>query len=147
MRRGKPSGGPWYDDYKTVWRFERGAKVQFPTLRVRNTRLKNRPRRIYNLRMEVPNYAVTRSVEIKLGPSRRHVAPAVTADGPESSKHRYKDGSLCMWYPYAARSERWTFEDGLLHLLVMTQAHLFREEFWRETGEWLGPEHPHEVID
>jgi hypothetical protein len=35
------------------------------------------------------------------------------------------------------------FADGLLVLLNYIQAHLFREAWWREKGEWLGPEAPH----
>ena len=70
-------------------------------------------------------------------------SPEVTVDGPEDSPHRYANGQLCMWYPNANNTERWIFRDGLLHLLVMVEAHLFREEWWRETGEWLGPERGH----
>jgi len=33
--------------------------------------------------------------------------------------------------------------DGLLCLLGMITAHLFREAWWRETGEWLGPTAAH----
>ena len=36
-----------------------------------------------------------------------------------------------------------SFHDGLLVLLNYIQAHLFREAWWREKGEWLGPEAPH----
>lgn len=64
------------------------------------------------------------------------------ADGP-TSPHRYKDGGLCIWHPSDAVEYRWVFEDGLLQLLGHIAAHLFREAWWRETGEWLGPEAPH----
>jgi hypothetical protein len=42
------------------------------------------------------------------------------------------------------------FEDGLLMLINLIQAHLFKEAWWRETGgreggEWLGPEAPHDL--
>ena len=72
--------------------------------------------------------------------------PEVRVDGQEDSPHRYSNGQLCMWFPGAKKSERWIFNDGLLHLLVLTEAHLFREEWWRETGEWLGPERSHGEI-
>ena len=40
---------------------------------------------------------------------------------------------------------RWVFEDGLLALMGLVMAHLFKEAWWRETGEWLGEEVPHEA--
>ena len=45
-----------------------------------------------------------------------------------------------MWDPDDPSECRWVFEDGLLALFGMTVAHLFREAWWRETGEWLGPQ-------
>lgn len=76
---------------------------------------------------------------------RDHVqTPRVLADGPGDSKHRYSDGSLCMWYPSDPPENRWILEDGLLALIGHAILHLFREAWWRETEEWLGPEAPHE---
>lgn len=69
--------------------------------------------------------------------------PRVRADGPSESPHRYPDGSLCIWYPHDSIDSRWVLEDGLAHLLGLTALHLFREAWWRDTGEWLGPEAPH----
>jgi hypothetical protein len=88
--------------------------------------------------MEVPDYE-PRNVEIRFAWSR---VPKVFVDGP-GSPHRYDDGSLCMWYPRDPPEEKWVFEDGLLALLNLIQAHLFREAWWREYGEWLGPQAPH----
>src|SRR5207237_15432 len=69
--------------------------------------------------------------------------PKVFVNGPAESPHRYGDGSLCMWYPPDPPEQKWVHSDGLLVLLNYIQAHLFREAWWRETGEWLGPEAPH----
>jgi hypothetical protein len=44
-----------------------------------------------------------------------------------------------MWYREDPPEEKWVFEDGLMMLINYIQAHLFREAWWRETGEWLGP--------
>lgn len=93
--------------------------------------------------MEVPHYE-TRTVEIRFSDWSRR--PEVFVDGPDESPHRYSDGSLCMWYPDDAPERRWVFADGLLALLNLIQAHLFREAWWRETGEWLGPEAPHAPV-
>jgi len=89
----------------------------------------------------VPFYE-PRNVEIRFTGSYR--VPRILVDGP-SSPHRYKtDGdSLCIWHPQDPPEQKWVFEDGLLALLNHIQAHLFREAWWRETGEWLGPEAPH----
>jgi hypothetical protein len=89
--------------------------------------------------MDVPYYAA-RQVEIRFENWLR--TPKVFVDGP-GSPHRYDDGSLCMWYPWDPPEQRWAFSDGLLVLLNYIQAHLFREAWWREKGEWLGPEAPH----
>ena len=45
--------------------------------------------------------------------------------------------------------DHWTtaYRVSLLMLLVMVEAHLFREAWWRETGEWLGPEKSHDEIE
>jgi hypothetical protein len=70
-------------------------------------------------------------------------APSVYADGPAESRHRYDDGSLCMWYPWDPESARWTRRDGARTLLGHITAHLLREEWWRKTGEWVGDEVVH----
>ena len=83
-----------------------------------------------------------RIVTVELG---RYIneLPHITADGPGDSPHRYLDRSLCIWYPNDPPEQRWKFRNGLMELLVLIQQHLFREAWWRETGEWLGPEVPH----
>jgi hypothetical protein len=96
--------------------------------------------RVYRVRMEVPYYK-PREVEIRFEGWAR--TPKVFVDGPNESPHRYPDGSLCIWYPRDPPEQRWVFSDGLLVLLNYIQAHLFREAWWRERGEWLGPEAPH----
>lgn len=90
--------------------------------------------------MEVPHYE-SRQVEIRFENWSR--TPRVFVDGPTDSPHRYSDGSLCMWHPDDPPGQRWVFSDGLLILLNYIQAHLFREAWWREKREWLGPEAPH----
>ena len=82
-----------------------------------------------------------RNVEIRFNGRSRN--PTIRVDGP-SSPHRYdNNGALCIWYPHDPPESRWVFDDGLLTLLNHIQGHLFREAWWRETGEWLGPEAPH----
>ena len=61
---------------------------------------------------------------------------------PRWSPHRYGDGSLCMWFPDDPPARRWVPADGLEALVVYIRAHLVREDWWRRTGEWPGPEAP-----
>jgi len=147
-RKGKRYGGPWYNSYRELVIFERGVAEQFPSLQAINKRSGHEIWREYRLTMDVPDYE-PRQVVIKMKPDSGNT-PKVNVDGPTSSPHRYHDqgGELCMWYPWDPKESRWAFTDGLLHLLVLIQAHLFREVWWRETGgddqgEWLGPEVPH----
>lgn len=118
-------------------RFERRARDQYPNLR----RTVIGGHISYRIAMSVVGYE-DRIVTVKLG---RYIddPPRVRADGPSNSPHRYSDGSLCMWYPKDPPKQRWKFSNGLMELLVLVQQHLFREAWWRETGEWLGPEVPH----
>src|SRR4051794_31944821 len=90
--------------------------------------------------MDVPHYE-PRNVEICF--EKWSKLPRVRVDGP-GSPHRYFDGSLCMWHPADPPEEKWVFEDGLLALLHLVQAHLFREAWYREHGVWLGPQAPHD---
>ena len=139
---GKPYGGPWYSRFDELMRFELGVDIQFSGVIAKNCRKGKKVWREYQLAIEVPTYNI-RQVTIKVFPSE-YKTPKVTVDGGASdSPHRYEDGRLCMWYSWDPRNNRWVFEDGLLSLLVLIQAHLFREAWWRENDEWLGPEKPH----
>ncbi|MFD8035437.1 hypothetical protein ACFV3F_43310 [Streptomyces sp. NPDC059717] len=83
------------------------------------------------------------TVTIAFGPGWPDT-PHVFSDGPRQSPHRYTDGSLCMWYPGDPPEQRWDRRrDGSIVLLGLVLAHLLREEWWRRTGEWAGPEAPH----
>jgi hypothetical protein len=84
-------------------------------------------------------------VTIEFGPSTPDT-PAIYVPGP-GSKHRYNDGSLCIWYPYDPPERRWTWRDGGAVLAGHICAHLIREAWWRETGEWPGEEAPHDPHD
>ncbi len=64
---------------------------------------------------------------------------------PRWSPHRWRpNGELCMWYPGDPPALRWVPSDGLPALLACIRTHLVREAWWRETGEWVGDQAPHE---
>jgi hypothetical protein len=138
-RGGKRWGGPWYGDERRRVLFERGAR-RIPGLRGATISSGARAGRVYSVSLEVPHYE-RRRVEVRF-PKATPTLPHVIADGPTNSPHRYGNTRLCMWHPDDCE-QRWELDDGLLVLLGMTSAHLFREAWWRETGEWLGPEAPH----
>ena len=67
----------------------------------------------------------------------------IAVDGPTESPHRYSDKSLYIWFPSDSERRKWVGSDGLGELIRQIAVHLFKEAYWRETGEWLGPEAPH----
>ena len=137
----KRYGGPWYGNDSRCAFFEHGVKQQFPTLRGITRKSGSKAGRTYKALLDVPHYE-QRQVEIFFSKQTPSLAK-ITADGPTDSPHRYSERELCIWYPGDLDSEKWVVEDGLLMLLGLIIAHLFREAWWRETGEWLGPEKGH----
>lgn len=89
---------------------------------------------------DVPEQTVT----IAFGPASPG-APHVYTEAPAASPHRYGDGALCMWFPGDPPELRWTRDHGPVALLGQIVAHLLREEWWRQTGEWPGREAPHRL--
>jgi hypothetical protein len=89
-----------------------------------------------------PRGVPSRTVHIEFA-LRNPEVPRVFVDGPQDSPHRYSDGLLCMWYPGDPVDLQWTRRDGAAALVGCIALHLIREQWWRETGEWPGPEAPH----
>lgn len=139
---GKPPGGPWYGEFKQRLAFERGLCLDSPGWSGRMCRYKGNPAYKYRLLVDVPTYGA-RKVTI-LFSRRSPMSPSVFADGPSLQRHRFKDGSLCMWYGGDPPERRWRFSDGLPLLVGHTKLHLFKESWFIDTGEWLGDEIPHQ---
>ncbi|ROP44379.1 MULTISPECIES: hypothetical protein [unclassified Rathayibacter] len=112
------------------------------------------------VRVAKSTYAVGFRVEFELEPDgvpRRKVSidfsrnspntPRVHVDGPEESPHRYSDGTLCMWYPGDPPSAKWLPRDGAAQLITRIGVHLIKEQWFRQSGEWIGPEITHERHD
>jgi len=69
--------------------------------------------------------------------------PVVFAGEMQDSPHRYEDGALCLYYPDDPAEQRWTADKNLAELIVLVQDHLFLEDTYAETGEWLAPQAEH----
>jgi len=137
---GKRWGGPWYGQFHERRKFEQGAALYRDLV----SRYERRPGRLgYAYHLTIDIWGELRRVEIRFSKDAARV-PHVYVDGPTDSPHRFEDGSLCMWHPRDPADRRWTFNDGLVMLIGYITAHLFREAWWRETGEWPGEEATHD---
>lgn len=95
------------------------------------------------VKLDAPGYEETYSLRIELDDRSRIEVVAENWVGP--MKHTYGQNRLCMWRPGDPPDRRWQRADGLLKLIDTAVVHLFRELYWRETGEWLGAEAPNDV--
>jgi len=138
-------GGPWYGEDFARLIFEGEAKRYFPDLSSITITSNHNAGRRYRLTVNVPHYEARR-VRILFRKDSPKI-PRVSVDGPDDSKHRFSSGDLCMWYHEDPVENQWVFEDGLVSLIGHIIAHLFREAWYRETGEWSGPEVSHSKIE
>ena len=135
--------GPQYASILARLNFERGVKGQFadlstatvrPTAKVPGGYRVQRHRASSALRGTKDPYSIQgydRTCLLSLRMVHR------------SHRTATRNNSLCMWFPEDPIDCRWVFEDGLLNLIGLAMAHLFREAWWRETGEWAGEEVGH----
>jgi hypothetical protein len=98
---------------------------------------------VYTLEVDVPEYKARR-VEVRFRNSYKFGFPHVYVDGPTDSPHRYRGGELCLWEPTDPPENTWEPRDGLFELIRQIKLHLFKEAWWRESGEWLGDEIRHD---
>ena len=141
MRAASPTG--WHDDFRYRLRFEASARSAYPSLHSTRTGHASAAEIVYTLMVAVPEYREHRLVRVRFANLTRPYLVAVTVDGPTESKHRYADGSLCMWSPDDGPGLQWHPEERLLGLIQYVRVHLFREAYWREYDYWPGPEAPH----
>lgn len=132
----------WHQDVLLRGRFERDARREYPDLRCYTSGRSRKDVVIYIVTVTIPHYK-PRLLTITLANTRVAYVKSVCTNGTTRSPHRYGRRELCIWDPGGAASERWVAEDGLLALIEHCRVHLFKEAYWRETGEWLGPEAPH----
>lgn len=85
----------------------------------------------------------SRRIAVVLNGPPSRVRPQVMADGPRTDRHRFKTYRplpLCLWYANDPPEQQWRLADGLVALIDITRVHLFREDRFRATGRWPGPE-------
>jgi len=93
---------------------------------------------LWRVPVTVPVYDEGFVLRIEL--DERH-AVRVTAEGWHGPmRHTFGSNTLCMWFPKDPPDRQWNRVDGLLKLVDTAVAHLFKELYFRETGEWLGEE-------
>src|SRR4051794_29525737 len=80
----------------------------------------------YRFSIDVPVHHDERSLIAVVGES----VPGgvnVKIDGPVCSRHRFVDGSLCMWWGRDSDAARWCIDDGLLSLIGHIKLHAWCE--------------------
>src|SRR4051812_6120968 len=85
---------------------------------------------LYGGEVEVPETRARRRVTLIFNRAPARWSPIVMADGPTSSRHRYRwarPSTLCMWYSPDPPSLRWTLDEGLTGLIDRSRVHLLRE--------------------
>ena len=97
---------------------------------------------VYRLIVDVPATALRAPVRIELSTRTRPWRPRVVAVVPECLRHRYGDGSLCMWWERDPNERRWMMSDGLAALIHYVQVHLYQEACCRAGESWPGEEAP-----
>lgn len=140
--------GPWFHNFLSRLRFEEAARKEYPSLHGAKVGKGRNAEIVYTISVIVPIYDMRRVLTIVLANHSEPTLIGVTVDGPTDSPHRYSSGNLCMWHPSVSWDARWTADEGLLGLIQYARIHLFREEYWRETGGpdggvWAGPQTPH----
>lgn len=134
----------WFEDWGRRHRIEQAARDAYPDLTYQRQQRRDGAFHVYSAELEVPGYEPCR---VSLEFSERAPNDAwVFASGPSNSPHRFATRSgrhLCIWFPSDTPERRWLPDDGLLALFGMVQVHLFKENYWRETGQWVGDEAPH----
>jgi hypothetical protein len=143
MRSDIPSAPLWFSPLAAKLRFVLEAQRAVDGVVTIVKPLHHPGRFAVTFTVDVPGVA-KRRVRTELG-SASPDSPRVFVDGPSASPHRYGDGSLCMWFPYDPDHLRWSHRDGAATLIGCVALHLVREQWWRDTGEWVGPEAPHEL--
>jgi hypothetical protein len=98
---------------------------------------------VFRGELDVPTLPKRRRVAISFPGKPSTERPVVMVSGPRLSRHRFvqfRPTSLCLYYGPDPSLMKWDLNDGLVGLIDLIRQHLFKEEWWRATGRWPGPE-------
>jgi hypothetical protein len=95
----------------------------------------------YRFPIDVPAHLETRAVTVLVGESVPREAN-VRIDGPACLRHRFRDGSLCMWWDGDPDVSRWMIDDGLMMLIGHIKVHAWCEADCRAGRPWPNDEAP-----
>lgn len=80
-----------------------------------------------------PSYRLSVILRLHRSPEVRVLSPVLRSNAP----HRYKDGSLCLYWPV---EWRWADDQSVSKTMLPWAAiWLYFYELWLDTGHWLGP--------
>lgn len=120
--------------------WERDAGRGGLSIEVELVRAPTRPR--YRFVVDTPVYDDERRVTVTPRSSESHENPVVFVNGPECLRHRWPDGSLCMWLEADPPELRWVTSDGFLRLVGHIKHHLWCEAECRAGEKWPKLESP-----
>lgn len=131
----------WDSGGARSWQFEHEARQRgLPFAR----RFVGRPRRLsYLVDIDVDVYDDQRRLQITMPTLEDDdVYPRVRIDGPTCTRHRFKDGHLCMWWSEDEPDRRWHVKDGLYAVVQYAAEHAYCEAECRAGKPWPKPEAP-----
>lgn len=96
----------------------------------------------YRFAVDTPVYDDQRLVTVTPRSPRSHEDPVVFIDGQPCLRHRWPDGSLCMWLDSDPPEMRWVAADGFLALVGHIEQHAWCEAVCRTGQPWPKPESP-----
>jgi hypothetical protein len=101
------------------------------------------PRRLrYRFAIDVPVHDDQRIATLDFASFDSPAQTVIHLDGPPCLRHRWPDGSLCMWLDSDPPDHRWVPDDGLLALVGHVEQHAYGEAECRAGRDWPKPESP-----
>lgn len=93
----------------------------------------------YEFEVGIKSTTDTVGIVVEFGPENSDY-PAIRVDGRECLRHRWSDGTICVWDPRDPVERRWVLTDGFEELHKLIRVHVFCEEECRRGRKWPKPE-------
>lgn len=127
-----------------ILEFTRGCDLAYPDVQRLSLAGAHLDRVLYLALVEIPHFG-RQYVSVLIDERDTSARPCVWTADPRPMRHQFVNRSMCMWSRWDPPDRRWVYEDGLVALLDLAKLHIYREERYRETGRWMGPEAPHSL--